>query len=542
MLASTYGSVSRLVADILLSQGAEDTAFSFPQMKALKELTKTDEDTRLLPISPTIGRLNRESINLKIERLKPVAAPEIRKVQAEHKDEELHSFTTNVYRAFLEGKDSQLHEAQIMLENTIVSFLESQSSISTSAKQYFFYTFPFVLLAVAMNMDVSLIQILAENGADLNVTLHKREHGTELYDFTYKWSPALDGIPALVCAIEPGSSRHLSIPDDALLIYVAKLLELGADPNLENPLTKALKLKGIIIPTRTRDLKADSLLKLVQSLLRFGADPNKQDGSLAMAVELALFVPFDQETEDAERKAYQILTLLVENGRPFSTGQMDDALNSIRIYMQQTNFKQERTWEWISEKKPVPDPVKFERRVNRVLNVLSLLIQNGADLKGESGLDLLLVAAYKDQTDIANMLLDSGVDINAYSSPYTSSSIVSIEEHIRRRKDPVLNVKQTALMVAAKVLVNYVPNQDMVELLLRRGADPELKNGKGETALDLARKRIWDRVHYLEARIGHTTNPTILMNLHVELETVKNHPTEQLLLQASNLKRRKTSL
>ena len=49
MLSSTYGSVARLVSDILLSR--EDASFSFPQVKALKELTKTDEDTRLL-ISP----------------------------------------------------------------------------------------------------------------------------------------------------------------------------------------------------------------------------------------------------------------------------------------------------------------------------------------------------------------------------------------------------------------------------------------------------------------------------------------------------------
>ncbi len=96
-------------------------------------------------------------------------------------------------------------------------------------------------------------------------------------------------------------------------------------------------------------------------------------------------------------------------------------------------------------------------------DIARTLRENGADATAltDRGSSLLLVALRRENRHTALWALDNGVDINAV------------------RKD---SERATALMVAAEK-----GDQEMVELLLGRGADPNLTNKDDKTALDLAR-------------------------------------------------------
>ena len=99
---------------------------------------------------------------------------------------------------------------------------------------------------------------------------------------------------------------------------------------------------------------------------------------------------------------------------------------------------------------------------------LKVLIKNGADvnMKNRDGENALLQVTIRGEGDIetrkaiVNILLDAGADIN----------------------EPRDGDKMTPLMWAA-----YKGNAEMVKLLLSKGADVNLKNSKGKTALDLSK-------------------------------------------------------
>ena len=166
------------------------------------------------------------------------------------------------------------------------------------------------------------------------------------------------------------------------------------------------------------------------------------------------------------------------------------------------------------EMKGVMEQIEYrlmKEQYRPILDVLSLLIQNGADVNAPN---LLCDAISKDQTDIVTLLLDSGVDIDALSP----------------------DSGHTALMVAARRL-----NEDMVELLLKRGADLEIKDGKGRTAIDVARDARERNLNQFEmCRKQKILDQECLDRLDEDVQK-RFFSVEQLLLKASDLKRRKTS-
>jgi len=512
MLSSTYGSVARLVSDILLSR--EDASFSFPQVKALKELTKTDEDTRLL-ISPMFEAAIKEikeidpPFDFRPRRLPPdspssssfspslssgasSSSPLQREKNVREGKRELNAFKEKVYEAFSKGRHADsLQEAQSMLKKTILSFLGSPSSISTLAKKYFFSKHhPFVLIGVGMLTHVSLIQILIEKGADPDAVWMRGYMQNILSHPDLRLLEMRTEQTALVYEIR----IQRNIPHSITLI--TRLLELGADPNLYSPLSEAMFLSErdlrILFNSRNLEERSEAAsdiererLQLVKVLLRFGADPSKQRGSLSNAVELV----FDA----TERKQYEIrkeiVTLLLEsNGKP-----LKEQTYEMKGVMEQIEYR------------------LMKEQYRPILDVLSLLIQNGADVNAPN---LLCDAISKDQTDIVTLLLDSGVDIDALSP----------------------DSGHTALMVAARRL-----NEDMVELLLKRGADLEIKDGKGRTAIDVARDARERNLNQFEmCRKQKILDQECLDRLDEDVQK-RFFCVEQLLLKASDLKRRKTS-
>ena len=84
-------------------------------------------------------------------------------------------------------------------------------------------------------------------------------------------------------------------------------------------------------------------------------------------------------------------------------------------------------------------------------------------IRGAHGIPLLSHAIFGGEAsdDVFEMLLDAGADVNAKS-----------------------NLSMTPLMAAASV-----GRVSQVEVLLAKGAEPDVADSKGRTALDVARKR-----------------------------------------------------
>jgi ankyrin repeat protein len=114
---------------------------------------------------------------------------------------------------------------------------------------------------------------------------------------------------------------------------------------------------------------------------------------------------------------------------------------------------------------------------------ICLFIEAGMNVSrpDSAGNTPLIIAAQLNQVDVAYYLIEKGVNIN-YQNDY------------KFQKDYFgLKVQgATALMYAA-----WAGHRDMVELLLRNGADPLLKNIEGKTSLDLAMFRGHYSVAYL---------------------------------------------
>jgi ankyrin repeat protein len=106
---------------------------------------------------------------------------------------------------------------------------------------------------------------------------------------------------------------------------------------------------------------------------------------------------------------------------------------------------------------------------------MELLLACGADLEARGGNDVhwngtpLSVAAYKGFLEATRFLLDRGANINA----------------VDKDGDTILN----AAIIHEKV--------DVVEELLKRGADPAIRSQRNENAADVARKKTSHRLHEL---------------------------------------------
>ena len=139
---------------------------------------------------------------------------------------------------------------------------------------------------------------------------------------------------------------------------------------------------------------------------------------------------------------------------------------------------------------PNDDPLTAAVREGNTAEVRAL-VARGADPNkqyGQNSWPPLIHAVHKNQLGTAAALLDSGADINGTDAQET-----------------------TALMWAA----GY-GNDDMVKLLLTRGADVRRANRKGETALDFALLGISDIDKFTLFDCQHST-VALLVRSHPEL-------------------------
>lgn len=117
------------------------------------------------------------------------------------------------------------------------------------------------------------------------------------------------------------------------------------------------------------------------------------------------------------------------------------------------------------------------------------------ELKNRVGDTALAVAVGNMQFEVAKLLIQAGANFDIPISGESEETLlmrVSVDspklaELILKKDKSLVNKKsiqgETALMAAARF-----GSADSLRLLLKAGADPSLRNGKGQTALDIAKE------------------------------------------------------
>lgn len=107
------------------------------------------------------------------------------------------------------------------------------------------------------------------------------------------------------------------------------------------------------------------------------------------------------------------------------------------------------------------------------LRIISLLIQCGADINlvFEDVTPPLLTAVIYDRPDVIRLLIDKGAEINLQDSVGNTALQLALEDEILEAE------------------ANFdVPKMNLSRLLIDSGADPTIVDGTGNTAIDDARK------------------------------------------------------
>lgn len=130
--------------------------------------------------------------------------------------------------------------------------------------------------------------------------------------------------------------------------------------------------------------------------------------------------------------------------------------------------------------------------------ILRLLIKNGCDMnmRDNAGRTPLMKAAAHGELEVVQSLLDEGCDINVQDEKQEAMHIADFNfRRYRAKLEPRWQKGyrpcggHTALMYA--VILNEV---EIVELLLEKGCDVDLRNNDGHTAIDLARQLHEDEI------------------------------------------------
>ncbi|PCG20424.1 ankyrin repeat domain-containing protein [Brachyspira sp. G79] len=270
---------------------------------------------------------------------------------------------------------------------------------------------------------------------------------------------------------ETEESAYYSYTDKEIISFIEsgdletikKLIEsksLDVDYNLEideysksTPLIEAIKYKQTNIINYLLENNADVNLtlgyssplteamydeELVYKLIDLGADVN-------LAAELSGFTPLMASLHNIT-----IAELLIEKGADIEAKD-NDGINAL-VYASTYNNE---------------EMVKFLLEKGADANTVCEIENEHTDISSTP----LMNAAYRGNTNIINMLLENGADIN-YTTDYG----------------------MTALMMAASF------NQfEAAKILLENNADTSITNGYGETALDLAKEEDYkDIVELLE--------------------------------------------
>ena len=153
-------------------------------------------------------------------------------------------------------------------------------------------------------------------------------------------------------------------------------------------------------------------------------------------------------------------------------------------------------------------------------DVLKLLLENGVGGLWQSDMELALAAVRNDSPEMLGLLLENGAAVDGLSGtcPECPPIIIMCLDHRSQAealtREILTKARQLDLNVIAEGwgtsplrLAVFMGRPDWVEQMLKRGADPHMKNEDGETALDLAREKGDQKmIDLLSAGAGRTGN------------------------------------
>ena len=397
-----------------------------------------------------------------------------------------------------------------------------------------------VLCMAAKNGSETMVKMLLKYGADVNASDKKGNTALHLAK-TNAIIEMLLNVGTNVNATNDKTETALSVvcgkqQTDANVVEM--LLKFGADPNTCFPLHAACK---------------NNDPDIVRLLLAYGADANLVKGlmsdRLGVLVIDGLWIPSPTLMEDIEHSPLCIACkngniamadCLLENGA--------DATFVVRNGKTPLHFAVERLGEATNSEEY--DPLvtlllQHNAAVNVVCNTgetpLYLACMKGrtgvvkqlVDCKADVGLTVsnsnkypLMTACERKFRDVAMMLLDCGADANV-SRPNdkqtplkltaTNGDVVLVKQLIACGADvnQMQNTSDTALhaaVVGCKGLGNVAFNRhNIVQRLLKSGAETNALNHRGETPLDLACKPTDDKVNIdiVRTLLEHGSDPNI---------------------------------
>jgi len=289
---------------------------------------------------------------------------------------------------------------------------------------------------------------------------------------------------------------------DALYGMVEMLLEKGADPNIQDPdgvypLFSAISdLRGVKNTIAISELLlnanadpnllnkdgenvlfsrywTDDELPFLEKLIEHGADPTL----ISKRGYTVLTYNADDSNED---DIVEIVRLFIKNGVPLDQQPDRDKVALSRVIFNKDaetlvpmlldaganpNIKLEGVY----TDSPLTDAVNEGN-----INVVTLLIERGANVNVASGVAPLMMALYWGFLDIGRLLIENGADIS-------------------KIQDAPDGKRMTPLMQVTKKVSEYLgltkdKKLDFVRFLLENGADITLKNKEGQTAEDIAKE------------------------------------------------------
>ncbi len=248
------------------------------------------------------------------------------------------------------------------------------------------------------------------------------------------------------------------------LIETEKLLNSGAVPDAEGPAGNP----ALIIAAKSGNVD------LVELLLEYGADIDIRDSDGFTALMHSCLLGY-----------YHVVELLIDSGADINLVN-NDSESAFVIATQENQLE-------IIDLLIMSGVLDYVHLNNKLLEACFLgnyeevgrLIDGGADVnaRDDSGETVLMRAVYYMYSDIVELLIRSGADVN---SIYPESG-------------------DTVLMNA--VYKEYI---DIIELLLKFGADPNIKNFSGDTALTWADRK--EHKEIMELLVNYGADMQVLLN------------------------------